>query len=72
MSAPAEKISLQDLYPPTGEERDSGERTMGGVLKGLDLNGSQRQPKKYRCRTYIPRAGEERDSDQRAMGWGQW
>jgi hypothetical protein len=24
-----EKISLQDLYPPPDEERDSGERTMG-------------------------------------------
>jgi hypothetical protein len=46
-------------------------RTMGGVLKGLDLNGSQRQPKKYRCRTYTPntpRAGEERDSGERTMG----
>jgi hypothetical protein len=40
---------------PAGEETGLQLKTMGGVLKGLDLNGSQRQPKKYRCRTYTPR-----------------
>src|SRR5262245_53520698 len=35
---PREKIWLQDLYPPAGEERDSGERTMGVVLKKIDVS----------------------------------
>jgi hypothetical protein len=25
-----EKLSLQDLYPPAGEERDPDKKTMGG------------------------------------------
>jgi hypothetical protein len=72
-----EKLSLQHLYPRAGEERDFGERTMGGGVNGTDLNGfdlagSQRQPKNSRCKSYTPRADEERDSDERTMGWSRW
>src|SRR5689334_672014 len=51
--------SAMAAQAPPGEERDSGKRTMGSGLKDLDLTGSQRQPKRYRCKSYTPPAGEE-------------
>jgi hypothetical protein len=62
----AEKVSLQDLYPPAPARIVPSAQGRWGV--GLEMSA----PKKYRCGTYTPSAGEERDSAQRTMGWGQW
>jgi hypothetical protein len=59
-----EKFSLQDLYPPAGEERDSGERTMG---VGLEMSA----PKKLSLQDlYPPRPARNGTPTKGRWGWG--
>jgi hypothetical protein len=58
----SEKFSLQDLYPPPGEERDSGLRTMGVgsmVMIAMAVRSRCRQPK-ISLQDLYPRCDEDR------------
>jgi hypothetical protein len=54
-----EKISLQVLYPPTPEERDSGKRTMGLRCRRRKILAAGPIPQP---------PDEERESDKRTTG----
>jgi hypothetical protein len=65
MSA-AEKISLQDLYPPWPVRNGTPVKGRWGWVD-VDVGSS----KKISLQDYTPLAGEERDSGERTMGVGQ-
>jgi hypothetical protein len=71
-----EKISLQDLYPPRGEESFHLGEDDGGVgltarrrwISTVQRKRRSANRKNSRSRTYTPPAGEEQDSGLRTMG----
>jgi hypothetical protein len=67
MSAPAERISLQDLYPPRRRGTGLRQKDDGGGLTDLG-NGSDMSEKNYRCKSYTPLPRPQRDSGSGRSG----